>query len=216
MLQIILILTLAYLLGSIPFSLIIARLFKGIDIRNHGSGNIGATNVLRTVGKKEAALALIADVLKGVLPVLFTVFVLEEVWIAATAVFVVLGHVFPIFAGLKGGKGVATSLGALIVIIPAGVIVSLIVWFLVLIVFRYASLASISAAIALPAICWGLTTPLAFTAAASINAVIIILKHTGNIKRLITGTETMKSNRSPCGVPYPLTSFPKDELLRLA
>jgi glycerol-3-phosphate acyltransferase PlsY len=189
MLQIILILTLAYLLGSIPFSLIIARLFKGIDIRNHGSGNIGATNVLRTVGKKEAALALIADILKGVLPVLFTVFVLEEVWIAATAVFVVLGHVFPIFAGLKGGKGVATSLGALIVIIPAGVIVSLIVWFLVLIVFRYASLASISAAIALPAICWGLTTPLAFTAAASINAVIIILKHTGNIKRLITGTE---------------------------
>ena len=189
MLQIILILTLAYLLGSIPFSLIIARLFKGIDIRNHGSGNIGATNVLRTVGKKEAALALIADVLKGVLPVLFTVFVLEEVWIAATAVFVVLGHVFPIFAGLKGGKGVATSLGALIVIIPAGVIASLIVWLLVLIVFRYASLASISAAIALPAICWGLTTPLAFTAAASINAVIIILKHTGNIKRLITGTE---------------------------
>ena len=189
MLQMILILTLAYLLGSIPFSLIIARLFKGIDIRNHGSGNIGATNVLRTVGKKEAALALIADILKGVLPVLFTVFVLEEVWIAATAVFVVLGHVFPIFAGFKGGKGVATSLGALIVIIPAGVIVSLIVWFLVLIVFRYASLASISAAIALPAICWGLTTPLAFTAAASINAVIIILKHTGNIKRLITGTE---------------------------
>ena len=189
MLQIILILTLAYLLGSIPFSLIIARLFKGIDIRNHGSGNIGATNVLRTVGKKEAALALIADILKGVLPVLFTVFVLEESWIAATAVFVVLGHVFPIFAGFKGGKGVATSLGALIVIIPAGVIVSLIVWFLVLIVFRYASLASISAAIALPAICWGLTTPLAFTAAASINAVIIILKHTGNIKRLITGTE---------------------------
>jgi glycerol-3-phosphate acyltransferase PlsY len=189
MLQIILILTLAYLLGSIPFSLIIARLFKGIDIRNHGSGNIGATNVLRTVGKKEAALALIADILKGVLPVLFTVFVLEEIWIAATAVFVVLGHVFPIFTGFKGGKGVATSLGALIVIIPAGVIVSLIVWFLVLIVFRYASLASISAAIALPAICWGLTTPLAFTAAASINAVIIILKHTGNIKRLITGTE---------------------------
>lgn len=185
----ILILTLAYLLGSIPFSLIIARLFKGIDIRNHGSGNIGATNVLRTVGKKEAALALIADILKGVLPVLFTVFVLEEVWIAATAVFVVLGHVFPIFAGFKGGKGVATSLGALIVIIPAGVTVSLIVWILVLIVFRYASLASISAAIALPAICWGLTTPLAFTAAASINAVIIILKHTGNIKRLITGTE---------------------------
>tara|TARA_B100000959_G_scaffold284645_1_gene356879 strand:+ start:1159 stop:1740 length:582 start_codon:yes stop_codon:yes gene_type:complete len=190
MLQIILILTLAYLLGSIPFSLIIARLLKGIDIRNHGSGNIGATNVLRTVGKREAALALIADILKGALPVLLAVFILEGVWITATAVLVVLGHVFPIFASFKGGKGVATSLGALIVIIPEGVIISLILWFLVLAVFRYASLASILAAIALPAICWGLTSPLAFTAAASINAVIIILRHTGNIKRLIAGTES--------------------------
>jgi|TARA_B100000315_G_scaffold43532_1_gene38472 glycerol-3-phosphate acyltransferase PlsY len=188
--QIILILTLAYLLGSIPFSLIIARLLKGIDIRNHGSGNIGATNVLRTVGKREAAFALIADILKGVMPVLLAVFVLEGVWIAATAVLVVLGHIFPIFAGFKGGKGVATSLGALIVIIPAGVIISLVLWLLVLAVFRYASLASILAAIALPVICWGLTTPLAYTAAASINAVIIILKHTGNIKRLISGTES--------------------------
>ncbi len=190
MLQIILILTLAYLLGSIPFSLIIARLLKGIDIRNHGSGNIGATNVLRTVGKREAALALIADILKGALPVLLAVFILEGVWITATAVLVVLGHVFPIFASFKGGKGVATSLGALIVIVPEGVIISLILWFLVLAVFRYASLASILAAIALPAICWGLTSPLAFTAAASINAVIIILRHTGNIKRLIAGTES--------------------------
>ena len=190
MLQIILILTLAYLLGSIPFSLIIARLLKGIDIRNHGSGNIGATNVLRTVGKREAALALIADILKGALPVLLAVFILEGVWITATAVLVVLGHVFPIFASFKGGKGVATSLGALIVIIPKGVIISLILWFLVLAVFRYASLASILAAIALPAICWGLTSPLAYTAAASINAVIIILRHTGNIKRLIAGTES--------------------------
>ena len=189
MLQIILILILAYLLGSIPFSLIIARLFKGIDIRNHGSGNIGATNVLRTVGKKEATLALIADILKGVLPVLLATFVLEDFWISATAILVVLGHVFPIFAGFKGGKGVATTLGALIVIIPSGVIISLIVWLLVLVVFRYASLASMIAAIALPAVCWGLNTPLAFTAAASINAVIILLKHTGNIKRLIAGTE---------------------------
>jgi glycerol-3-phosphate acyltransferase PlsY len=190
MLQIILILTLAYLLGSIPFSLIIARLLKGIDIRNHGSGNIGATNVLRTVGKREAALALIADILKGALPVLLAVFILEGVWITATAVLVVLGHVFPIFASFKGGKGVATSLGALIVIVPEGVIISLILWFLVLAVFRYASLASILAAIALPAICWGLTSPLAYTAAASINAVIIILRHTENIKRLIAGTES--------------------------
>lgn len=179
----------AYLIGSIPFSLIIARFSKGIDIRNHGSGNVGATNVLRAVGKKEAALALIADTLKGALPVLIAKFVLEDFWIATTVVLVVFGHVFPIFAGFRGGKGVATSLGALIVIIPTGVIISVIVWLLVLVVFRYASLASMIAAIALPAVCWGLKTPLPFAAAATINAVIIILKHTGNIKRLIAGTE---------------------------
>lgn len=189
MLQIILIFILAYLIGSIPFSLIIARFSKGIDIRNHGSGNVGATNVLRAVGKKEAALALIADTLKGALPVLIAKFVLEDFWIATTAVLVVFGHVFPIFAGFRGGKGVATSLGALIVIVPTGVIISVIVWLLVLVVFRYASLASMIAAIALPAVCWGLKTPLPFAAAAAINAVIIILKHTGNIKRLIAGTE---------------------------
>lgn len=189
MLQIILIFILAYLLGSIPFSLIIAKFSKGIDIRNHGSGNVGATNVLRAAGKKEAALALIADTLKGALPVLIAKFVLEDFWIAATVVLVVFGHVFPIFAGFKGGKGVATSLGAFIVIIPTGVIISLVIWILVLGVFRYASLASIIAAIALPAICWGLKSPLAFTAATSISAVIILLKHTENIKRLIAGTE---------------------------
>lgn len=188
--QIILILIFSYFMGSIPFSLIIARFFKGIDIRNHGSGNVGATNVLRTVGKKEAALALAADVIKGALPVLLATFILDNFWIAAAVITVVMGHVFPIFAGFKGGKGVATSLGALIVIVPSGVIISMLIWILVLAVFRYASLASIIAAIALPSICFGLKSPLAFTAAASICAIIILLKHTENIKRLIAGTES--------------------------
>lgn len=188
--QIILILIFSYLLGSIPFSLIIGRLRKGIDIRNHGSGNVGATNVLRTVGKKEAALALTADIVKGILPVLLATFILEDFWVGVSAVLVVLGHIFPIFAGFKGGKGVATSLGALIVIVPSAVIISILIWILVLAAFRYASLASIIAAIALSAVCWGLKYPLAFTAAASICAIIIVLKHNGNIKRLIAGTES--------------------------
>ncbi|MDP6625058.1 MAG: glycerol-3-phosphate 1-O-acyltransferase PlsY [Nitrospinota bacterium] len=188
--QIILILILAYLLGSIPFSLIIARFFKGIDIRNYGSGNVGATNVLRTVGRKEAALALTADIVKGILPVWIATFVLADFWTAATAISVVLGHVFPIFAGFKGGKGVATSLGALIVILSVAIAISLVIWFLVLMAFRYVSLASISAAFALPIICIGLKYPPAFIAAGTINAAIILINHIENIKRLIAGTES--------------------------
>lgn len=190
MLQTTLVLLSAYLIGSIPFSLIISRLSKGIDIRNYGSGNIGATNVLRVIGKKEALLALIGDVLKGILPVLLALYFLEDFWIAATAVLVVLGHVFPIFAGFKGGKGVATSLGALLLIIPPAIIISLIIWVVVLAVFRYASLASVMAALSLPILCWALKTPFVFTAAATTNAAVICLKHTENLKKIIAGTES--------------------------
>lgn len=190
MLTIILILIIAYLLGSIPFSLLIPRFFSGIDIRKHGSGNVGATNVLRTVGKKEAVMALAGDVLKGVIPVSIALFTLEDTWIAAAAVAVVLGHVFPVFTGFKGGKGVATTLGALVVIVPQGIAVTIAIWILTLSIFRYVSLASMTAAFALPLICVGLKTPFPFTAAATINAVIILSKHFSNLKRLLSGTES--------------------------
>lgn len=190
MLQIILVLLSAYLIGSIPFSLIISRLSKGVDIRNLGSGNLGATNVLRVIGKKEALLALIGDVLKGTLPVMLAFYFLEDFWVAVTAVLVVLGHVFPVFSGFKGGKGVATSLGALLVIIPSAIIISVVIWIAVLVVYRYASLASIIAALSIPLLCWALKTPLAFTAAATTNAAVIFIKHIGNLKRIISGRES--------------------------
>lgn len=190
MLQIILVLLSAYLIGSIPFSLIISRLSKGVDIRNIGSGNLGATNVLRVIGKKEALLALIGDVLKGTLPVMLAFYFLEDFWVAVTAVLVVLGHVFPVFSGFKGGKGVATSLGALLVIIPSTIIISVVIWIAVLVVYRYASLASIIAALSIPLLCWALKTPLAFTAAATTNAAVIFIKHIGNLKRIISGRES--------------------------
>lgn len=190
MLQIILVLLSAYLIGSIPFSLIISRLSKGVDIRNHGSGNLGATNVLRVIGKKEALLALIGDMLKGALPVLLAFYFLEDFWVAATAVLVVLGHVFPIFSGFKGGKGVATSLGALLIIIPSAIIISVVIWIAVLAIYRYASLASIMAALSIPLLCWALKTPLAFTAAATTNAAVIFIKHISNLKRIISGRES--------------------------
>lgn len=190
MLQIILVLLSAYLIGSIPFSLIISRLSKGVDIRNIGSGNLGATNVLRVIGKKEALLALIGDVLKGTLPVMLAFYFLEDFWVAVTAVLVVLGHVFPVFSGFKGGKGVATSLGALLVIIPSAIIISVVIWIAVLVVYRYASLASIIAALSIPLLCWALKTPLAFTAAATTNAAVIFIKHIGNLKRIISGRES--------------------------
>ena len=190
MFQIIIIHVFAYLMGSIPFSLIISRLSKGIDIRDQGSGNIGATNVLRVVGKREAIFALLGDVLKGVIPVMIAVFILEDFWVATTAVVVVLGHVFPIFTGFKGGKGVATSLGALLVIIPSAIMISFFLWLAVLGLSRYVSLASIAAALSMPLICLALRNPLEFVAAATFNAAVIFIKHTGNIKRIFAGTES--------------------------
>lgn len=190
MLQIIVILITAYILGSIPFSLIIARLSKGIDVRSSGSGNVGATNVLRTVGKKEAAIALTGDILKGTLSVWMAIIFLQDFWVGVTAILVVLGHVFPVFSGFKGGKGVATSLGALIVIVPSAVIIAVFTWILVLVISRLASLASIIASLAMPFICWSLKTPVSFIMAAVVTSVIILLKHTGNMKRIYNGTES--------------------------
>jgi len=188
--QIVIIHIFAYIIGSIPFSLIISRFSKGIDIRSEGSGNIGATNVLRVVGKREAIWALLGDVMKGIIPVLVAIFMFEDFWVATTAVVVVLGHVFPIFAGFKGGKGVATSLGALLVITPSAIVISFFVWLTVLGISRYVSLASILAALSMPLICLALRNPLEFTAAATFNAAIIFIKHGGNIKRIVAGTES--------------------------
>jgi glycerol-3-phosphate acyltransferase PlsY len=179
---------LAYLLGSVPFGLVMARLFGLGDIRQIGSGNIGATNVLRTGNKPAAALTLLLDAGKGGIAVLVARALLAEdaAQIAGFAAF--LGHCFPIFLGFKGGKGVATFLGTLLALFwPAGIAACL-TWALIAGVFRISSLSALVAAALSPVWISVLGMPSAGVVTALLAA-LIFLRHDANIKRLIAGEE---------------------------
>ena len=186
----ILLLLLGYVLGSVPTGVLIARWQKGIDIRQHGSGNIGMTNVLRTVGKAGAALTLLGDLAKGMLPVWFALNLLTSPWtIALVAMAAILGHLYPVFAGFRGGKGVATSLGAFLLLLPVPLLLSLFVWVMCVALRRQVSLGSLAAAAALPiaALLW--RAPPAYFLCASMAAALIWYRHSENIQRLLAGTE---------------------------
>ncbi len=192
-------LVLAYIIGSIPTSLIFTRLLKGKDIREHGSGNAGATNVFRVAGKLPAILVLIIDILKGFIVVLFlpeiffnnTIgvkigFELYKILLGAT---VIGGHVFSVFMKFKGGKGVATSAGVLIAIAPKSVLGSFAVWVIIFGIFRIVSIASIAASLMLPVfslIFYDSLYLVLFSAALCASG---IYKHKSNIQRLIRGEE---------------------------
>ncbi|EAS51048.1 membrane protein, putative [Aurantimonas manganoxydans SI85-9A1] len=176
-----------YLVGSIPFGLIFARLFGLGDIRKIGSGNIGATNALRTGNKPMAALTLAGDVLKGTVPVLIASrWGGEAAILAGLAAF--LGHLFPVWVGFKGGKGVATYLGILLGIAPIGVLVFAVVWLSVAFLFRYSSLAALAATLVVPVV----YAALGYMDAAALTAIltaIVYIRHHANIRRLLAGTE---------------------------
>ena len=192
-----------YFIGSIPFGLLIGKLNK-IDIREHGSGNIGATNVLRTLGKKWGYICFILDFLKGQLPVIAAIQVTAqsnlggEDYIPSIAIVsTVLGHVFSLFLKFKGGKGIATSAGAIMAIAPYTLIIGLTFWFIVFKMTGYVSLASILAAVAIPFLAVGsnaLNLQSVPISSCSISILVllgllVILKHKTNILRLKNGTE---------------------------
>ena len=191
----------SYLLGSIPFGYILVRLSQGIDVRSIGSGNIGATNVARTGGKKLAILTLLLDALKGWLPVfviLHTPLVAaagatERHTIAAfAALMAVVGHIFTVWLGFKGGKGVATGLGVFLALAPRAVLCSLALFVLVVAVTRYVSLGSILAALLFPLAAWKLEHELFSAAALAMSAAVallVVVRHHQNIGRLLAGTE---------------------------
>nr|WP_239028010.1 glycerol-3-phosphate 1-O-acyltransferase PlsY [Geomonas subterranea] len=180
----------AYLLGSVPTGLLLAR-GMGINIRECGSGNIGATNVYRTAGKKLGIMTLIGDCLKGLIPVLIAQALgLAPIWVAAIGLAAFLGHVYTIFLGFKGGKGVATALGVLLGTAPLAVLFGIVVFALVLYKWRYVSLASISAAACIPVFALATCVPRETAIMALLIAVIVILKHHENIARLRAGTES--------------------------
>lgn len=177
-----------YLLGSVPFGLLITRAAGLGDVRNIGSGNIGATNVLRTGHKGLAALTLVLDALKGTAAVLIAgLFAPEAALAAGLGAF--LGHLFPAWLGFKGGKGVATYLGVLVGLAWQGALVFAIVWLGIAFTTRYSSLAALVAAIAVPVslYLWGVN---AVAALFTLMSLIVIVKHKSNISRLLAGTES--------------------------
>ena len=223
----------AFLLGSIPFGLIMANA-KGIDIRQHGSGNIGATNVLRVMGKKFGISCLFLDALKGFIPVVIAISLIRfgsmknpialtvlaqyaqdfpmltaQIFQVITGLCAVLGHNYSPWVGFKGGKGIATSAGVLIALMPAAIVILLVVWLLVFLVSRYVSLASIIAAAFLPVVTlWGSwfhgkiqndtwNKPL-FAFSLTI-AILVIWKHRSNIERLRNGTENRFTRKVKSG-----------------
>ncbi|HVC52347.1 MAG TPA: glycerol-3-phosphate 1-O-acyltransferase PlsY [Stellaceae bacterium] len=177
-----------YLLGSIPWGLLLTRLAGHGDIRHIGSGNIGATNVLRTGNKSLAAATLALDLLKGLAAVL-----IGKLWgpnaALAAAGAVVLGHMFPVWLGFRGGKGLATALGVVIVIAWPVAVLGLAVWLGVLILTRYSSLSGLVATVA-AVIYAGFTVNPAPAALIAAIAVLVIIRHHGNIRRLLSGTES--------------------------
>ncbi|HIP07991.1 MAG TPA: glycerol-3-phosphate 1-O-acyltransferase [Mariprofundaceae bacterium] len=183
--------TATYFIGAIPFGLLFARWLTGKDPREHGSGNTGATNALRTGGKKVGILTLIADVFKGVIPVSIAItldFNESQVLIVALAAF--LGHIFPIYLKFKGGKGVATMFGVLLPWEPMTAVISFAVWLITFKLTRYVSLASILAGFSLPLVAWLWGASDAAIVGCLIVGGLMTVRHHENVSRLIAGTES--------------------------
>jgi acyl phosphate:glycerol-3-phosphate acyltransferase len=179
----------AYLAGSIPTGYIVGSLV-GVDLRKTGSGNIGATNVARVLGKRQGLLTLIADAAKGFMPVFVAVQLdLSVTATAFVAVAAFLGHLYPIFLKFKGGKGVATALGAFLGVAPIASLILIALFAAIVLSSRIVSLSSMIAAAAAPVVLWFFSYPLVLIGMSAFFAAMIIVRHRTNIKRLLAGTE---------------------------
>ena len=181
---------LAYLIGSVPCGILVAKT-QNINIREHGSGNIGATNIARTLGKKEGIITLLGDSIKGVLALwLSSYFLNDSSELAFVGFMAFLGHLFSIFLKFKGGKGVATGLGVFLYLTPLTALGAIVVFALTLSICRYVSLGSILGALSLPLIGIILGDPRAYYLAGFGVSTLILIKHRENIGRLLAGTES--------------------------
>lgn len=181
---------LGYLVGSISTAIIVCKVMGLDDPRTHGSGNPGATNVLRAGGKFAAAITLIGDALKGVAPVLFAHSMqTAPLWIGLTAIAAVLGHLYPVFFQFKGGKGVATGFGAVFGISWLAGLLVIASWLAVSLAFRYSSLAALASLLMLPLYLWITTKSVELAVGGAVIAALVFWRHRQNIQRLIKGTE---------------------------
>ena len=182
----------AYLLGSVPSGVVVARLMGGSDPRSGGSGNIGATNVLRTLGKKAAVATLAGDFIKGVVPVLIAMALLPEgsAFLYLTAMAAILGHDFSFFLVFKGGKGVATTIGAITVLSPLVALLLLATWISVVVVTRFSSAGALTAAAMSPIFALFVVKDGRFALFCVAAAALLIYQHRVNIKKLLAGTES--------------------------
>ena len=184
----------AYLIGSLSFAVIVSKYYGMDDPRTYGSGNPGATNVLRSGKKKAAALTLLGDALKGLVAVILArclqdALNLSDIAIAAVAVAALVGHMWPLFFGFKGGKGVATALGVLLALSPAMALVCAAIWLVMAFGFKVSSLAALTATVAAPLVAFWLMPYPSWAWATVVIAVLVLYRHKSNIQNLLQGKE---------------------------
>lgn len=184
----------AYLIGSLSFAVIVSKYYGMDDPRTYGSGNPGATNVLRSGKKKAAALTLLGDALKGLVAVVLARYLqdalnLSDITIAAVAVAALVGHMWPLFFGFKGGKGVATALGVLLALSPATALVCAAIWLVMAFGFKVSSLAALAATVAAPLVAFWLMPYPSWAWATVAIAVLVLYRHKSNIQNLLQGKE---------------------------
>jgi len=201
-LSIALLIAFAYILGSVPFGLVIAKVFYRVDIRQHGSGNIGATNCLRTLGPIAGFLVLTADVLKAMIPILIAQAVLSDspdivpLMSVIVGLSAVIGHSYSIFLGFSGGKGMATASGIILALWPWAAPILVGIWLLVIALTRYVSLASIIVALTLPVLVAILYPSTVYIAFSLLVGLVVVYRHRSNISRLLAGTELKMGEKS--------------------
>jgi len=207
----------AFLIGSIPWGFLFTRAFSAVDIRQTGSGNIGATNVKRATGWTLGILTLLGDVAKGALPVFWAGNLTAasgswgEAYLALVALLAVLGHLYPAYTRFQGGgKGVATAAGAFLILSPIALFILILIFTMMVCYFNRISLASLSAALAAPVVFWEATGSIVLSGYAAIMALLILLRHQQNIRRLLQGTEPSFFRRDMKSVIAP--SEPKSRL----
>lgn len=181
----------AYLLGSVPFSFVVARAFGVEDVRRVGSGNVGATNVLRSAGRAAGALALLLDAAKGAAASGLALWLAPEPATvpALAAIAAVLGHMYPVWLRFQGGKGVATGLGAFAPLAPQAALGATALFLVTLVGTRYVSLSSIVAAVSLAVLAWVFGAPIPVAGLATLTAALVVVRHRSNLRRLWAGSE---------------------------